>query len=108
MTPVADELRPPPYPPLQSDVETLPGLDHAERVGRLVVENRRLQRERDEALSLLSDDPPETPWQHFVKLAGKWTVLVTLLPYLGAWAAKRWPDHSDLITILVTWVKTLQ
>lgn len=101
-------MLPPPFPPLPSDVETLPGLDQGERIGRLVQENVRLRRERDAALAALPDTPPPTPWQTVVKLAGKWTVLITLLPYLGAWAAKRWPDYSDLITIVLTWVKTQQ
>jgi hypothetical protein len=103
--PVYDNL-PPPYPPNPSDVETLPCIDQGERVGRLVKEIVRVRKERDEALAALREQPPDTPWQTFAKIASKWTALVTLLPYLGAWAAKRWPDHSDLITILVTWVKT--
>ena len=80
---MANEMRPPPYPPRPSDVETLPGLDQGERIGRLLIENRRLQRERDEAISLIPDElPPPTRKQVMVGATVglvKWLGVASLL-----------------------------
>lgn len=82
MTLVADGL-PPPYPPRQSDVETLPGLDQSEQVYRMQGVITRLRRERDEALSLIPEElPPPTRKQAMVGATVglvKWLGVVSLL-----------------------------
>jgi hypothetical protein len=82
-------------------VETLPGLDHAERVGRLLVENRRLQRERDEALSLIPEEaPPPTRRQRLVRLgltAAEVSLLGSFIAVVLPLIEKRWPFYASLV-----------
>ncbi len=87
-------MHPPPFPPLPSEVETLPGLNQGERIGVLVREVARLRRERDEArreLASVSSLPsPRGRLPGWLAAAG--SVGVLFLPALGAGLAKRWPD----------------
>ena len=79
---MANEMRPPPYPPNQSDVETLPGLDQGERIGRLVRELVLTRKERDEALAALPSYPPPTRKQAMVGATVglvKWLGVASLL-----------------------------
>lgn len=86
-------MHPPPFPPLPSDVETLPGIFSPEEVAALRRENHRLRAERDDARLRLSSPgvllpPPRRMTGWGATLGG---VLVLLLPALGAALAKRWP-----------------
>ena len=60
-----------------------PFTDQGERIGRLLIENRRLQRERDEAISLIPDElPPPTRKQVMVGATVglvKWLGVASLL-----------------------------
>lgn len=101
-------MHPPPYPPLPSEVETLPGIDHSERVGRLVQENSRLRRERDEARLALSSASTVPPARRLTgRAAAVWGVAVMFLPALGAAVAKRWPGLAVPIDVFIEFLKGL-
>lgn len=101
-------MHPPPFPPLPSEVETLPGLDQGERIGRLVQEVTRLRRERNEALMKLASVSTAPPARRLTgRAAAVWGVAVMLLPALGAAVAKRWPALAVPIDVLLDTLKGL-
>jgi len=94
-------MQPPPFPPLPSDVETLPGLDQGERIGRLVQEITRLRRERNEALlerdaATTSLAPP--PRKPLPLRLGKYAAeLMVLGLALRAVVGRYWPAYAELV-----------
>lgn len=102
-------MHPPPFPPLPSEVETLPGLDQGERIGRLVQEITRLRRERNEALMKLEAastllPPPRRLTGRAAAVVG---VALMFLPALGAALAKRWPELAVPIDVVLETLKGL-
>jgi len=88
------------------DGDTEPGLG----LLALKEENARLRRERNEArASLLTTSepgstPPPTRRQRNARFGlalGKYAVLLTVLPALGAAVAKRWPEFADVVGVLL-------
>ena len=81
-------MLPPPYPPRQSDVETLPGIDQSDRVYRMQEVITRLRAERDEAISLIPEElPPPTRKQAMVGATGdvvRWLGILSLLLTVAA------------------------
>lgn len=95
-------MQPPPFPPLPSDVETLPGLDQGERIGRLVQEITRLRRERNEALLKLDAATislvPPPPRKPLPLRLGKYAAELTVLALaLRAVVGRYWPAYAELV-----------
>jgi hypothetical protein len=93
-------MHPPPYPPLPSEVETLPGIDQEKRIGRLVQENTRLRRERDEARRELAGATTlAPPRKRALPLTlGKYTVeLAVLALAVRAVVGRVWPAYAELV-----------
>lgn len=93
-------MHPPPYPPLPSEVETLPGIDQEKRIGRLVQEVTRLRRERDEArreLASASTLPPVRARSMplvLSKYAGQLALVALAARTL---VGKLWPAYADAV-----------
>lgn len=93
-------MHPPPFPPLPSEVETLPGLDQGERIGRLVQEITRLRRERNDALMKLelANTLPPPPKRALPLVLSKYAGLLTLVALAArAVVGRHWPAYAELL-----------
>jgi hypothetical protein len=101
---------PPPFPKA-ADIDTEPGVGLLAIKAELAGERSRSARYREERNALREElarspsVPPPTRRQKAVGVSlglGKWAVLLTLLPALGAAVAKRWPEYEGIVQAVMS------